>query len=52
MTPADSHHLFAQAFDTFKAFDDLTVEASGFVEQGFPTSIWQIMQHLRAWQAH
>jgi hypothetical protein len=48
----DSPRLFAQAFDTFKAFDDLTVEASGSVGPGFPTSIWQIVQHLLAWQAH
>lgn len=52
MTPADSCHLFAQAFDTFKAFDDLTVASSSWEPQVFPTSIWQILHHLLRWQAH
>jgi hypothetical protein len=52
MLPANNHGLFAQAFDTFKAFDNLTVASSGAEQQIFPTSIWQILHHLLAWQAH
>ena len=52
MTSTDSRRLFAQAFDTFKAFDDLTVASSSFEQLAFPASIWQILQHLLAWQAH
>lgn len=52
MTPADSSRLFEQAFDTFKAFDDLTVASSSAEQQAFPASIWQILQHLLTWQAH
>jgi hypothetical protein len=52
MIPPDSRRLFAQAFDTFKAFDDLTVASSSAAQQAFPASIWQILQHLLVWQAH
>jgi uncharacterized damage-inducible protein DinB len=52
MTSTDSSRLFAQAFDTFKAFDDLTLKSSSAEQQAFPTTIWQILQHLLAWQAH
>lgn len=47
----NSYRLFDQAWDTFKAFDDLTVARSGRDQDAFPTSIWQILQHLIAWQA-
>jgi hypothetical protein len=52
MIPPGSRLLFAQAFDTFKAFDDLTVVSSSAEQQTFPASIWQILQHLLVWQAH
>jgi hypothetical protein len=52
MVPTDTQCLFAQAFDTFKAFDNLTVGSSSAEQQAFPASIWQILQHLLAWQAH
>ena len=52
MIPSDSSRLFKQAFDTFKAFDDLTVMNSSAEQEAFPASIWQILQHLLAWQAH
>jgi copper(I)-binding protein len=52
MLPSDSQRLFEQAFDTFKAFDDLTVASSSWQPEAFPTSIWQILQHLLVWQAH
>lgn len=52
MIPTDNSRLFEQAFDTFKAFDDLTVASSSLEQQMFPASIWQILQHLLAWQTH
>lgn len=52
MLPTDSRRLFDQAFDTFKAFDDLTVASSSAAQQAFPASIWQILQHLLGWQTH
>jgi len=52
MILTDSGRLFEQAFDTFKAFDDLTVANSSAAQQDFPASIWQILQHLLAWQTH
>jgi hypothetical protein len=51
MTPSDSRRLFEQAFDTFKAFDDLTMASSNWEDPAFPASIWQILQHLLVWQA-
>ncbi|WP_218779845.1 DinB family protein [Hymenobacter crusticola] len=47
----NNHYLFDHAWDTFKAFDDLTVEGSGLDQAEFPTSIWQILRHLITWQA-
>lgn len=52
MNSADSQCLFEQAFDTFKAFDNLTVSSSSAEQQAFPASIWQILQHLLVWQTH
>ena len=52
MMSTDSQRLIEQAFDTFKAFDNLTVTTSSAEQQAFPTSIWQILQHLLSWQAH
>jgi hypothetical protein len=52
MIPSDSRRLFEQAFDTFKAFDGLTVANSSAGQEAFPASIWQILQHLLVWQAH
>lgn len=52
MLPADRRRLFEQAFATFKAFDQLTVASCSWEQLAFPTSIWQILQHLLAWQAH
>ena len=47
----NSKSLFDHALNTFKAFDNLTVESSGLDQDEFPTSIWQILQHLITWQA-
>jgi hypothetical protein len=52
MLPADRRRLFEQAFATFKAFDQLTVASSSWEQLAFPATIWQILQHLLAWQAH
>lgn len=52
MILASNSHLFKQAFDTFKAFDHLTVASSSSEQQAFPASIWQILQHLLTWQEH
>jgi len=52
MLPSDTRRLFEQAFNTFKAFDDLTVASSSWEQEAFPASIWQILQHLLVWQAH
>lgn len=52
MMPTDSQRLFEQAFDTFKAFDNLTVSSSSTEQQAFPVTIWQILQHLLVWQTH
>ena len=46
-----SNRLFEHAFDTFKAFDNLTVASSSTGQEAFAASIWQILLHLLAWQA-
>jgi hypothetical protein len=52
MTQINIGNAFREAFDTFKAFDNLTVESSGVDQNEFPTSVWQILNHLLAWQAY
>jgi uncharacterized damage-inducible protein DinB len=52
MMSPDNQCLFEQAFDTFKAFDNLTVKSSSAEQQAFPATIWQILHHLLVWQAH
>ncbi|UOG73296.1 hypothetical protein MTX78_14310 [Hymenobacter tibetensis] len=51
MTPIDVGNLFDDALNTFKAFDNLTPENSGQGQEQFPTSVWQILNHLLKWQA-
>lgn len=46
-----SKSLFDHALDTFKAFSNLTVENSGFDQDEFPASIWQILHHIISWQS-
>lgn len=48
----DSQRLFEQSFDTFKAFDNLTVAGCSAEQEAFPATIWQILQHLLRWQEH
>lgn len=52
MTQVQIKGLFKNAFETFKAFDNLTVKNSGEDQDAFPTSIWQILNHLLLWQAY
>ena len=52
MTQPDFGYVFGSALDTFKAFDNLTVENSSADGPAFPTSIWQILNHLIAWQTY
>lgn len=52
MDSTDSQLLFEKSFDTFKAFDNLTVSSSSAEQQAFPASIWQILQHLLMWQMY
>ncbi|UOQ69384.1 DinB family protein [Hymenobacter volaticus] len=52
LLPMATNRYFAQAFDTFKAFDNLTVASSSAEQEAFPASIWQILHHLLAWQTH
>lgn len=35
----DNHHLFEQSFDTFKAFDNLTVANCSAEQEAFPATI-------------
>jgi hypothetical protein len=49
MTCPNPEVVFAQSFDTFKAFKNLSLEK---LEQPipFPNSLWQILNHLIMWQ--
>jgi hypothetical protein len=42
--------LFSGAFDTFKVFDDLSVDIAGQTAPGTPKNVWQILCHLITWQ--
>lgn len=52
MTQTNIREAFKDAFDTFKAFDNLTVKSSGADQDEFPSSVWQILNHLLVWQAY
>jgi uncharacterized damage-inducible protein DinB len=52
MTQTELVELFKDALATFKAFDNLTVKNSGSDQDGFPMSVWQILNHLLSWQAY
>ncbi len=43
-------NILMDALDTFKAFDNLTIDTSGLNQEEFPSSIWQILNHLVLWQ--
>ena len=42
--------LFADSFDTFKVFDNLTLGEIANTPTNSPKTIWQILNHLIAWQ--
>jgi hypothetical protein len=42
--------LFADSFDTFKVFDNLTLGEINNTPTNSPKTIWQILNHLIAWQ--
>jgi hypothetical protein len=44
--------LFHNSFDTFKVFDNLNVNETGHTLSTAPKTIWQILNHLTAWQGH
>ena len=44
--------LFQNSFDTFKAFENLNVNETGNTPANAPKTIWQILNHLIAWQGH
>lgn len=52
MTQTDIEYVFSDGLDTFKAFDNLTTETSGLGPDEFPSSVWQILNHLLTWQAY
>ena len=41
---------FSEAFDTFKAFKNISVDIATRVSAGTPKSVWQILNHLIIWQ--
>jgi len=44
--------LFKDAFDTFKVFYAINLKETGHVSPKAPKTIWQILNHLIAWQAY
>lgn len=42
--------LFANSFDTFKVFDNLTLSEIGITPTHSPKTIWQILNHIIMWQ--
>jgi hypothetical protein len=48
----DINQLFKDSFDTFKAFDNLTIEQASQTSDNTPKTVWQILNHLTIWQNH
>jgi hypothetical protein len=48
--PNQYQALFADSFDTFKVFDSLTLGEISNTPTNSPKTIWQILNHLIAWQ--
>lgn len=46
----DINQLFKDSFDTFKAFDNLTIEQASQTSDNTPKTVWQILNHLTIWQ--
>lgn len=45
-------NIFAESFDTFRAFRDLKVDDVGDKSDRSPNTIWQTLNHLILWQNH
>lgn len=43
--------VFSEAFDTFKVFENLSVDIVTQTAAGTPKTVWQILNHLVIWQA-
>jgi hypothetical protein len=52
MQQIDFKTLFQNSFDTFKVFENLNVNETGNTPANAPKTIWQILNHLIAWQGH
>lgn len=50
--PNQFETLFAESFDTFKVFEKLTLSEIDNPPANSPKTIWQIINHLIAWQGH
>ncbi|MBD1384130.1 hypothetical protein IDJ75_02480 [Mucilaginibacter rigui] len=50
--PNQFETLFDESFDTFKVFDNLTISEVDSPPAHSPKTIWQIINHLTAWQGH
>jgi len=48
--PSQFEILFADSFDTFKVFDNLTLSEISNTPINSPKTIWQILNHLITWQ--
>ena len=48
----DFNKIFAGAFDTFKVFDNLSINQASETLTNTPKNIWQILNHLIIWQAY
>lgn len=50
--PNQFETLFAESFDTFKVFENLILSEINNPPVNSPKTIWQIINHLIAWQGH
>ncbi|MEO7213587.1 DinB family protein [Mucilaginibacter sp.] len=50
MMPIQFNNIFLNSFETYKVFDNLLVEEAD--PKGAPKTIWQILNHLIAWQKY
>jgi hypothetical protein len=48
--PSQFEILFADSFDTFKVFDNLTLGEISNTPTASPKTMWQILNHLITWQ--
>ena len=48
--PSQFETLFADSFDTFKVFDNLTLSEISDTPTNSPKTTWQILNHLIMWQ--